>query len=52
MNDHGYSKAAAEYERELSDPWADKPTPEELEDIADEIGNAQFDAWHEERGNN
>ena len=47
MYDHGYSKAAAEYERELSDPWADKPTPEELEDMADELGNMQFDAWHE-----
>jgi hypothetical protein len=48
-NNYAFRQAQAEYERELFDPYADKPTPEELEDMADEIGNMQFDAWHEER---
>lgn len=46
-NDHGYSKAAAEYERELYDPYADEMTEEEYEERQDYIGNMQYDDWHE-----
>ena len=47
MNDYSFRQATAEYERQLFDPYAEELDAEELDDIADEIGNAQFDAWHE-----
>ena len=43
----GFQRAQEEYESRMFDPFAEGMDPEEMQDIADDIGNAQYDEWHD-----
>ena len=43
MNDRNFELAMQEHERNLNNPYEESLTPEELEELKDDIGNFMYD---------
>lgn len=43
MNDRNFELAMQEYERNLNNPFEESLTPEEMQEINDDLGNLMYD---------